>query len=243
MRIKVQLPSVWRTDEYLADNYNPLKANKSTIALFQHEVNHADTDADSFLLIGWTLIRHPIYSPSPNNRLKGPEVRTRITSITRPKWTLNKLIWLLIYLGWASASYQFMCLMNVTSLYCFIEERVTPMSLLQRLAAVGMRWKWYYFLMFLYSLRKKILISQPSSYPLIWRALRNKTLTVSASLNLDVILQDNLRFHHFHLLGHKYFRELIRQESFKREASLLCKQGNICVHHQPCPTHQPRLLG
>lgn len=157
MRIKVRLPSVWRTDEYLADNYNPLKANKSTIMLFQHEVNHADADADSFLLIGCLLMRHPIYSPNPNNslRLKGPEVRPRITSITHPKWTLNKLIWLLIYLGWASVSYQFICLMNVTSLYCSIEERATPMSLLQQLAAVGMRLKWYNFLMFLYSLRKK----------------------------------------------------------------------------------------
>lgn len=137
MRIKVQLPSVWRTDEYLADYYNPLKANKNTFMLFQREVNHADADADSFLGIGCLLMSRRIYSPSPNNslRLREPEVTPRITSITRPKWTLHKLIWLLIYLGWASASYECICLVNETSLYCSIEEKATPTSLLQRLAA------------------------------------------------------------------------------------------------------------
>lgn len=95
MRIKVQLPSVWRTDEYLADNYNPLKANKSTVMLFQHEVRHADADAGSLLLIGCLLTRQPICSPSRNNslRLRGSEVTPGITSITGPVWTQHKLIW------------------------------------------------------------------------------------------------------------------------------------------------------
>ena len=66
--IRVPHPSVWRTDEYLADNYNPLKANKSTIVLFQHEVSQAGADAGSFPLIGCLLVRgrHPISCPSPH---------------------------------------------------------------------------------------------------------------------------------------------------------------------------------
>ena len=45
-----------------------------------------------------------------------------------------------------------------TGLYCSVEERAIPTCPLQRLAAVGMRSKWNYFLMFLYSLSGKLLI-------------------------------------------------------------------------------------
>lgn len=57
LRIKVQVPSVWRADVYLADNYNPFKANKSTIMLFQHEGSQAWADTGSGFLIGCQLIR------------------------------------------------------------------------------------------------------------------------------------------------------------------------------------------
>lgn len=46
-----------------------------------------------------------------------------------------------------------------------------------------------------------------------------------------VPLQDNLRCHHFHLLGPKYIWELISTTVFqtKNSAALLSSQGNICV--------------
>lgn len=57
MRIKVQVPSVWRADVCLADNYNPFKANKSAIMLFQHEGSQAGADTGSRFLIGCQLMR------------------------------------------------------------------------------------------------------------------------------------------------------------------------------------------
>lgn len=65
MRIMVQVPSVRWTDVYLADNYNPFKANKSTVMLFQHEVSKAGADAGSLPLIGCLLMRgrHQLQSP------------------------------------------------------------------------------------------------------------------------------------------------------------------------------------
>lgn len=57
MRIKVQVPSVWRADVYLADNSNPFKANKSAIMLFRHEGSQAGADTGSRFLIGCQLMR------------------------------------------------------------------------------------------------------------------------------------------------------------------------------------------
>lgn len=68
MRINVQLPSVWRTDEYLADNYNPLKANKGTIMLFQNEVSQAGADAGSlslWLAVHWWEVDILSTAPAP----------------------------------------------------------------------------------------------------------------------------------------------------------------------------------
>lgn len=95
IRIKVQLPSVWRTDAYLAHNYNPLKANKSAMLLFQHDVSQAGADAGLFPLIGCWLMRsrQRICSTGAYNRLKGSEVGPGITSITHPPWILRGLIW------------------------------------------------------------------------------------------------------------------------------------------------------
>lgn len=56
IRIKVQVPSVWRADVYLADNYNPFKANKSTIMLLQHEGSQAGDETGSCFLIGCQLM-------------------------------------------------------------------------------------------------------------------------------------------------------------------------------------------
>lgn len=113
MRIKVQLPSVWQTDVYLAENYNPFKANKSTIMLFQHEVSQAGADAGSLPVIACQLMRGRL-SSSPHNsrRLSWSEVRPGITSITHPLWTLHAFIWWLIYLRPAG-----ICFMAVTQVF------------------------------------------------------------------------------------------------------------------------------
>ncbi|CAB1453691.1 unnamed protein product [Pleuronectes platessa] len=57
-------------DEYLADNYNPLKANKSTNMLLHREVSQAKTNAGCLPLIGFLLMRgrHPISSPQSPQR-------------------------------------------------------------------------------------------------------------------------------------------------------------------------------
>lgn len=91
MRIKVQVPSVWRADVYLADNYNPFKANKSTILLFQHEGSQA-----GLLLPDWL---------SGDERQKETSVPATVSGLAGHRsnlgshqslWTLYGLIWWLI---------------------------------------------------------------------------------------------------------------------------------------------------
>lgn len=103
MRIKVQVPSVWRADVCLADNYNPFKANKSAIMLFQHEGSKAGADTGSRFLIGCQLMRgkERNFGACNSIRLSWSQVSPGITSITHPLWTLYGLIWGLISMRWA----------------------------------------------------------------------------------------------------------------------------------------------
>lgn len=105
MRIKVQLPSVWRADEYLADNYNPLKGNKSTIMLFRGGWCGL---LSVWLAASWGEAAYPRALQFPATALTTApgiwrsEVKPEMTSITPPLSTLHVLIWWLIHLGWTS---------------------------------------------------------------------------------------------------------------------------------------------
>lgn len=67
MRIRVQLPSVWRTDVHLADNYNPLKANKCGGVLFQHELSRCR---------GWRRLFPSDWSPADERQTSASDSTT-----------------------------------------------------------------------------------------------------------------------------------------------------------------------
>lgn len=123
MRIKVQVPSVWRADVYLADNYNPFKANKK-----RHHAVSAWGEAGRrhhspafWLAVSWWEVERNLGARN-SIRLSWSQVRPGITSIMHPLWTLEGFIWWLISVRWAGGL-PHGC---AAAFHCTVEDAETP---------------------------------------------------------------------------------------------------------------------